>query len=114
MLVIEIMPFVSLLLGVHYRVGVRLLAAGRRGGGEEKEHDEPEDHASASQSGRSALTRCKYPTRNRVSDHRWTCGGEESNLPRVWQQIHLRIAAGKRGGRRHRMPGLGLVSRAWP
>ena len=25
----------------------------------------------------------------------------------LWQQIHLRIAAGKRGGRRHRMPGSG-------
>ena len=47
MLVIEVMPFVSLLLAVHYRVVVRLLAARRRGGGEKKEHDEPEDHASA-------------------------------------------------------------------
>ena len=53
---IEIMPFMSLLLTVHGHTGIGLFAVGDRGGRGEKEHDQPEDDASASESDNSFLT----------------------------------------------------------
>ena len=70
MRLIEIVPFMSLLFAVHDLTGAGLLVAGSRGGREEKEQDQPEDHANTSESDSPALTQCKWAMRNRVNDHR--------------------------------------------
>ena len=66
---IEIMSFMSLLLTVHDHTGIGLLAAGNRGGRGEKEHDQPEDDASASESDSSVLTHANSRCAAGVSDH---------------------------------------------
>jgi len=64
---IEIMPFMSLLLTVYGHTGIGLLAVGDRGGRGEKEHDQPADDATASESDSSVMTHANSAAG--VSDH---------------------------------------------
>jgi hypothetical protein len=66
---IEIMPFMSLLLTVHGHTGIGLLAVEDGSGREEKEHDQPEDDASASESDSSFLTHANSRGAAGVTDH---------------------------------------------
>ena len=65
---IEIVPFMSLLLTVRDHTGIGLLAVRNRGGRGEKEHDQPEDDARRGKR-QFRSDPCEPPMLSRVSYH---------------------------------------------